>query len=97
MLSKEQVIKRLEKKFPNISGICDGGPMGYGPESILLGDAAEGGTIDDFPACNYYGWESDPKENIWIMGVHKGLYKELGDMGWYAECYDPGTFIAYPV
>lgn len=87
----------LRAEFPHIKGIRIGTALGYSTSSIFLGDCAEGGTIDEISACNYYGFIDDPKENIWVMGVHKNLARKLKELGYYAECQDPGTYIAYPI
>lgn len=61
--------------------------------AIHLGDCAEGGLIDGVMACNYDA--DDPQEKIYTLGVHNDLRKALGRIGFFAECYDPGTYIAY--
>lgn len=95
MMEKETLIKKLQKTFPGIEGIHDGDDWGN-PGSIHLGDCAEGGQIDGDNACDYNSWECDPNEETWIMGVHKKLKKVVEDAGWWVECYDPGTYFAYP-
>lgn len=94
-LKTQTVVNRLNNAFPKIDGICCGEEMGYGEGTIFLGDAAEGGEIDGNYACYYNGWDADPEEKIWIMGVHRKLFDLLGKCGFHAECYDPGTYIAY--
>jgi hypothetical protein len=93
-MKKNQLIKALRKAFPDIHGIEDGTIKGWG-DCIFLGDAAEGGTIEGQSACNYYGYDVDPKEVIWITGVHRKLYDFLLKRGWYVQCHDPGTYMAY--
>jgi hypothetical protein len=85
------VVKRIEKAFPHINGV-----EVRRTDEIFLGDVAEGGEIDDFPACDYYSFDFDPHEKIYIMGVHKKLKKVVEDCGWFVECGDPGTYYAYP-
>ena len=92
MKNKERIIERLQKQFPNIHDIHDAEEFD-GSDGIHLGNSAEGGTIDDIPACDYY--YEDYNESLYIMGVHKKLVKALNREGLYAECYDPGTYIAY--
>lgn len=95
MMKSSTAAKKLSKMFPEIKGICPGEEAGYSKGSIFLGDCAEGGTIDGVSACVYdSGWK-DPKEKIWIMGVHKKLYAALDKFGYFAECHDPGTYVAY--
>lgn len=95
-MKKSTVIKKLKAMFPEISGIKCGEDWGAGKGSIHLGDAAEGGTIDGLPACDYDAGFYDPKEKIYVMGVHKKLSEALEKFGYFVECYDPGTYIAYP-
>lgn len=97
-MKPENVLKRLQKQFPNINfSVPDGEAWGAGKNSVHLGDAAEGGTIDGMKACDYYAYEFDPDEKFYTFGVHNKLVKYLESLGYYAECYDPGTFIAYPI
>jgi len=91
-----EVVQRLKKMFPDISGIQDGEAWGAGKHSVHLGDCAEGGTIDGLPACDYYAGSMDPEEKIYVLGVHRKLRDAVESMGYYVECWDPGTFIAYP-
>ena len=90
-------IKELEKAFPGISNINEGELYGYGKDTIFLGNVAEGGTIDGNSACNYYSFESDPKEKIWIMGIHEQLVVKLSELGFFAECHNPGVYVAYRI
>lgn len=93
---QDRAIKTLQAQFPNIHGIKDANEWsaGYKPgHAIHLGDAAEGGEIEGWPACDYYA--EDPLEQQYIMGVHKDLRQALEELGYYPECYDPGTYIAF--
>ena len=89
------VIKALEKQFPDIHGICDGEEWGAGEGSVHLGDCAEGGEIDGMPACDYYAAAEDPDEVFYVMGVHRKLRDAVEKLGYWIECWDAGTFIAY--
>ena len=90
-----KVIQLLKKTFPNIRGIRDASKWGdYIPNmSIHLGDAAEGGTIGGNKACDYN--VIDNEEKVYILGVHKKLRLVLEDNGFYPECHDPGTYLAF--
>ena len=92
-----KAIEKLQKAFPGIENIKDGEPWGAGKNSIHLGDAAEGGTIDGLPAADSYAWEYDPAERTYILGIHRKLAGVLDDIGYFAEWYDAGTVIAYPM
>lgn len=91
-ISVKAAIKELQKTFPLINGIKPASEWNL-PDAIFLGDVAEGGEIDDLPACDYYN--EDFKEKIYIMGVHKKLRAKLKDLGFYPECIDPGTYLAF--
>ena len=96
MVTVNTTINKLKKAFPKISGIHDASEWSanYDKNSVIhLGDCAEGGEIDGLLACNYY--TEDYEETVYIMGVHKKLVKLLNDNGFYAECYDPGTYLAF--
>lgn len=86
----QTLVNKIEDEFSDISGcVIKSG------NTVFLGDVAEGGMIDGLPACNYYGYESNPKERIWELGVHRKLKKLIEDAGWFVVCYDPGTYFAY--
>ena len=92
----EKAVEILQAKFPDIQGIKPGEE--WSPDhkdSIFLGDAAEGGTIDEWPA--YDAYVEDYEEKYYIMGVHKELDKALKELGYFAEPYDSGTLFAWPM
>jgi len=86
------VVKRIKKAFPNISGVDV-----HDKDKVFLGDVAEGGTIDGLSACDYYAFDFDPNEEVYVLGVHKKLAALVEKAGWFVECGDPGTYFAYPV
>ena len=88
-MNKIQTIKKLKKLFPGIKGIHDSKEFNDS-DGIHLGDGAEGGTIDGVPACDYYD-----ESGLYEFGIYKPFQKALNKLGWEAECYDPGTYIAY--
>jgi len=97
MTRLEQKIAKLKKMFPSIEGIREGEGWGANKGSIHLGNAAEGGEIEvkaggeffKVPAADYWG--------EFGYTIHSKLEKALGDIGYFAEWYDSGTLIAYPV
>lgn len=94
----KEIIEALKEEFPGISGICDASEWSgkYEPgEVIHLGDAAEGGEIDGLPACDYDAYFHDPQEEVYILGVHKALAAFLEQYGYFVECYDAGTYLAF--
>ena len=84
------LVKRINEAFPKINDV-----EARGNNTIFLGDVAEGGTINGVSACDYYGYDRDPEESIWVMGVHHELAKMVGEAGFFVECQDPGTYFAY--
>jgi len=94
----EDMISKLKKAFPDITGIKDAAEWSgdYEPGQVIhLGDAAEGGLIDDLPACDYNAWEHDPQERIYRAGVLLPLADMLEAGGWWVDCHDPGTYLAF--
>ncbi len=92
----QKIIENLQKQFPNISGIKPGAEWRGAEEdnSIFLGDAAEGGTVDGMmPAADYY----EHRGSYENFGIHKKLVDALDKLGYFAEWYDAGTLLAYPV
>ena len=91
----DKVIRKLQKQFPGIKGICRGEDMGWVKGSILLGDAGEGGEIDGELAASY--WAEDPSEEVYVLGIHKELDEFLKQCGMFAEWHDAGTLLAYRI
>lgn len=92
------VARRLAKRFPHIRGIQPAGDWGgedYA-SAVHLGDAGEGGQIDELPAATYYD-DFGLHEIGYEFGVHPKLVAALKGHGYYAEWHDAGTLIAWPV
>ena len=96
-MNRDQAIENLQEVFPDIDGIRPSEELGYSAGGIFLGDCAEGGTIDGVSACNYNAGFSDPEETIWTLGVHNQLASLLHQLGYFAECQDPGTYLAWEI
>ena len=86
------IVKKIEELFPDISGV-----EVQSENKIFLGNVAEGGMIDNMPACEYNSCACDPDERIWIMDVHIKLNEFIDNAGWFVECHDPGTYYAYHI
>ena len=86
----QTVVNRINKNFPGIDGV-----KVHSKSKIFMGNVAEGGTINGLSACDYYAFDYDPEEKIYVFGVHKKLKKVIEDAGWFVECYDPGTYFAF--
>lgn len=85
MTRVEQKAEKLKKMFPGIRGIKP-----EGSNSIHLGDAAEGGEIDELPAADYYG-----EFRSGYPWISPKLVKAVDSIGYFIEWYDPGTLKAY--
>ncbi len=94
-MTTNQAIKILKRTFPDINGIRPGSDLGYDGDCIHLGDVAEGGTIDGLSACVYNSGFDDPREEIWVMGIHRKLGEALSELGFYAEWRNGGAVTAY--
>ena len=60
--------------------------------------SAEGGNISrehGLPVFDY--WANEYVANHYDCGVLKSFEKYLSNNGWYAEFYDAGTVMVYPV
>lgn len=83
--TREQLMELLKQKFPKMW-------MKPGEEF----DPAYEGQIwtgensfdnDGLPLFDY-----DAISDMWVFGVRADLNEMLEKSGWYAECYDPGTY-----
>ena len=79
----EKAAERLQELFPTIQGIH------VENAKIHLGNAAEGGLINEEPAADYYGYT---RTYPWI---NQQLVEAVEEMGWRIEWHDPGTLFAY--
>lgn len=96
---KQQTIGRnemqlmLKKAFPKMwMKNSEDFSSDYNDNAIWTGEGSEGN--DGLPLFDYYA--EDPKEHVYVMGVRKTLHDLLNKHGWYAECYDPGTYFLQP-
>ena len=90
---KETLVKRLQKRFPDIRGIKEATYWNKTFKGgIHLGNAAEGGMVGDDVAADYYGCGTFSSEFF----VNPELNTFLEKSGWFAEYYDPGTLLAFP-
>lgn len=88
-MSVKNTVEELQKNFPNIENIESAKSFSDRmSKGIHLGDAGEGGTIDNEPAADYY-FEG------WNFGINPKLENKLNELGYHAEWYDAGTLIAY--
>jgi len=79
------VESNLKAMFPNIDGI-----HAQGEEKVHLGNAAEGGEIDEFNAADYYG-----EFRGGYPWINEKLKEAVEGMNYLIEWHDPGTLIAY--
>ena len=93
--SVHDMIIKIETTFPSIRGVRDGEEWGAPPQSIHLGNVAEGGEIDGLPAADIYASDWDPKGIHYQLGIHVKLEALLNKHGWHTEWYDGGTVLAF--
>jgi len=91
---QENLVKELKKKFGSKFWVKPGNEWSDG---AVLWSGEEARMPDGEDAFNYYGFESDPQEKIWIMGVHKDLVQWSKSKGLFWEPNDAGTYLAYPI
>ena len=90
-MTRNQVTKLLEKKYPNMflrttesfNGV-KGGIWTSGEDGP---QAKNGYSIFNYYSENY---------TMYTLGVHLEIAKLLEEMGWYAEFYDAGTVMLWP-
>jgi hypothetical protein len=88
----DRLVAELRAKF----GARFWAKPGYEWDSSAYLWSGEGAVMPDgMDAFNYYGFEEDPHETVWVMGVHKALRKWTESKGLFWECNDPGTYHAY--
>lgn len=92
MTTRSKLIKILQKAFPGmecrLSEDFDGTK-----DAIWTGEDAP--PIKEMAMFNYYSYDTDPNETIWVMGVHRELWDILAENNWYAEFNDPGTVLLF--
>jgi hypothetical protein len=95
MKTQDEMLNLLEQKYPKMflkpseqfGASYKGGIWSSGEN----GDLAK----DGFKLFNYYA--EDPKERRYVLGVHKEIGNFLEKHGWYAEWYDCGTIMLWPI
>lgn len=85
MMKTATMMDKLHKKFPNCT-FWEG--MDFDGSDCIMG--GEGSNINGIPAFDYY--TDDYTEQLYVSGVNAELDSFLRDNGWWAECYDPGTW-----
>ncbi len=93
-MTRKTLMAKINKAFPKM-------PLRLGenfsPENkgaIWTGEDA-GEASDGNSVFNYYAFEIDPQEKVYVLGVHRELLNILNDAGWHAEFYDAGTVLIY--
>lgn len=92
---QEKLVEELKKKFGSKFWVKPGIQWNGGGAALWSGEGAV--MPDGKDAFNYNGYDSDPQEKIWVMGVHKDLVKWTDSKGLFWEPNDPGTYLAYSV
>lgn len=98
MKTQDQVWDVLDKRYPKFVAGTTAQFHGREEDDRGLWCNGEDGHItakDGMPLCDY--WADDLQEKHYVFGVHKELNELLESMGWYAEWYDAGTLMIYPI
>ena len=92
----EKAIIELNETFSGIRAVHNS-EFRAGDEAGIWFRGSEDGITgsDGNRLINYYSYDSDPKERIWVRGVHKELIAILAKHGLYGQFNDPGTLMAF--
>jgi len=85
------IIAQLKAAFPDC-WFKDGHEFDGGEAAVWSG---EGSEVEDLPAFNADSYMADPKEQVWVMGVHHQLNSFVESRGYHWEAYDSGTYLLY--
>jgi len=88
------VIKEMKAKF---NTECKPSSEFYGEPSKGIWVTGIGTLDDDNSAFDYASTDYDFTEEVFTMGVHNTVNKYLEDAGYYAEPYDAGTWMLWPI
>lgn len=88
-LSRDKLIKELKVEFPD--GWFKTSEEFDGKENAVW--SGEGWGIDGLPAFDYYAMSHE----LFPLGVNHKLVAFLEKRGWFAECYDAGTYFFYKI
>lgn len=86
-VSRNELIKLLKERFPKMKVRPSEDFDGRGGGLWTSGE--EGDFFD------YYAYDSDRKEERYILGTRKDVHIFLEEHGWFSEFYDPGTVMLY--
>ena len=96
-LEPEALKSEIESEY-NVDFIRTSEEFGNSPGGLWMSaESAQQVGKNDYPLFDYYADEFDPKEEIYTMGVLKEFETFLADRGWYAEFYDGGTVMLWPL
>jgi hypothetical protein len=87
----ESIVAELQEEFPDC-WFKDGYLFNQGKAIAWSGSES---FIGKFLAFNPNAWETDPREKIWVMDVHKDLISWANKHDMYWESSDSGTFFLY--
>lgn len=91
-------LKNEIKAEYNVPFIKTSEEFGNSPGGLWM-SAEDPGQVgkNEYPLFDYYADEFDPQEKIFVMGVNREFETFLADRGWYAEFYDGGTVMLWPL
>ncbi len=93
-MQANEILTELQQTFPD----CWFKPGDqFDPSCGAVVWSGEGSEIDNINAFNFYSYSEDPKEKIWILGVHRSLHEFVTNNGYFWESHDPGTYLLYEI
>jgi len=87
---QDKLLADLKKRFNIDARRGDGWDKG-----ALVWSGEDAYMPDGSPAFDYYSYDTDPREKVYQMGVHKELVTWADKHGLHWECNDPGTYLLY--
>lgn len=96
-VSRDEMIEKLNKKFPNIWTKKSEDFYNDPKKNTGIWTGGEGSTfVDANKEKEAFNVTGNGDKN-YVEEVHKDLAKFLEANGWYTESYDAGTFFFYPI
>ena len=91
-MNKNQLIKKLQKKYPQMTILEDGnGWIAESKDSFVIGAEDSITASSGYDLLNYW---TENYEN-YDFGVHNELVDLLNSNGWYPQWVNPGVLAIY--
>lgn len=92
-MKRAALIATLNRTFPGMK--CRLGEDFSADYRGAIWTGEDAPDIDGNPMFNHYGFDVDPHERVWTLGIHNALRDVLDQAGWHAEFHDPGTVFIF--